>query len=199
MYTIRKISKQISSINDPLWSRAEIAKIETLNWEGFDYIPKTTCKILYNDYGIYIQFETDENPLLARVKEQNGRVCCDSCMEIFISPNKDDKRYFNFEFNHFGTMYFGVRSSRFDGIHPDKNKEYFNVQTYVDEKKWVLQFVIPFELINEIFGGYTKEMHGNLYKCGEDTKKEHYITYYPITCEKPDFHRPECFGQFILE
>ncbi|MBR1970023.1 MAG: hypothetical protein IKA17_06675 [Clostridia bacterium] len=73
-------------------------------------------------------------------------------------------------------------------LRPDEN----------DARCFNLEF-IPFEFIDEIFGGHTKKMYGNLYKCGEDTEKEHYVTYYPIVSEKLDFHRPEFFGEFVLE
>lgn len=199
MYSIKKIGRKINGICDELWNKAEIAEIKTVNWKSFEYAPHTTAKLLYDDYGIYVQFKTDETPLLARERKQNGSVCRDSCVELFISPNSEDKRYFNFEFNPFGTMYFGFRSSRDDFVHLEKDKSYFEVKTYVNDKEWLLQFAIPFEIINEAFGGHTKEMSGNLYKCGEDTEKAHYVTYYPIKTDTPDFHRPEYFGKFILD
>lgn len=199
MYIIKKTQNNIKCINDKAWEDANIAKLDKINWPEFSWAPNTTAKLLYNDFGIYIQLETDEKPLLARFCNQNDPVCRDSCMEFFIRPNENDPRYFNFEFNPFGTMYFGLRTSRLDPSHLDKDKEYFNVKSYVDDKKWVLQFCMPFEFIDEIFGGHTKTMYGNLYKCGNDTEKPHYATYYPIATEKPDYHRPEFFDKFILE
>ena len=199
MYIIKKTEKNISCINDKAWDLANVASVDKINWPRFDWAPKTTAKLLYNDYGIYVQLETDEKPLLARYCNQNDPVSRDSCMEFFFRPNENDPRYFNFEFNPFGTMFLGLRTSREDSVHPDKNKEYFNVKSYVDDKKWVLQFTIPFKYIDEVFGSHTKTIYGNLYKCGGETERRHYATYYPITAEKPDFHRPEFFGEFILE
>lgn len=199
MYVIKKVENNIKCINDKAWQIADIANIDKINWPEFCYAPKTTAKLLYNDYGIYVQLETDEKPLLARSYTQNEKVCADSCMEFFIRPNENDPRYFNFEFNPFGTMSLAVRTSRHDPVRPDKDKKYFNVKSYVDEKSWVLQFCIPFEFIDGILGTHSKTMYGNLYKCGEDTETEHYVTYYPIKTEKPDYHRPEFFGEFVLE
>ena len=96
-------------------------------------------------------------------------------------------------------MYFAVRTSRYDPVYPDKDKKYFNVKSYVDDKRWTLQFCIPFEIIDEIFGGHTTTIYVNLYKCGDETQNTHYATYYPITTEQPDYHRPEFFGEFVLE
>lgn len=199
MYIIKKTENNIKCINDKAWDNANVAKIDKINWPEYNKAPNTTAKILYNDFGIFVQLETDENPILARCREQNSAVCCDSCMEFFFRPNENDPRYFNFEFNAFGTMYLGVRTSRYDPVHPDKDKKFFNVKSHVDDKKWVLQFEIPFEYIDEVFGGHSKTMYGNLYKCGDETETTHYVTYYPVKTENPDYHRPEYFGEFVLE
>ena len=199
MYIIKKTENIIKCINDKAWDTANVANIDKVNWEGYGCPPNTTGKLLYNDYGIYVQLETDENPLLARLRNQNEEVCCDSCMEFFFRPNENDPRYFNFEFNPFGTMCFALRTSRYDPKYPDKDRKFFNVKSYVDDKKWVLQFCIPFEFIDGIFGTHTKTIYGNIYKCGDETANIHYATYYPILTEEPDYHRPEYFGKFILE
>jgi len=199
MYIIKKTENNINCINDKAWETANVANIDKINWQGFGCPPETTGKILYNDYGIYVRLETDENPLLARCRTQNGSVCKDSCMEFFFRPNENDPRYFNFEFNPFGTMYFAVRTSRNDAAYPEKDKKYFNVKSYVDDKKWVLMFCVPFELMDEITGSHTTKIYGNLYKCGDETENKHYATYYPIKTEEPDYHRPEYFGEFVLE
>ena len=198
MYCIKKSDKKITSLTDSAWETADIAKIDNINWQKFSYKPHATARILYSEYGLHIQLQTDEQPLLARFTAQNSAVCRDSCMELFIRPNEGDRRYLNFEFNAFGTMYLGLRTSREDFTLPDKNREYFEVKSYTDDKKWILQFTIPFEFIGEIFGGYTKNMYGNIYKCGEDTEREHYVTYSPINTPEPDFHRPEFFTGFVL-
>lgn len=199
MYIIRKTDIDIKCINDDAWELADNAELDKFNWPQYGHPPKATAKILYNDYGIYVRLETDEKPLLARYCNQNDMVSDDSCMEFFFRPNENDPRYFNFEFNPFGTMYLGVRTSLFDPVHPEKDKKYFNVKSYVDDKRWVLQFCIPFEFIDGIFGSHTKTMYGNLYKCGKETQNRHYATYYPIDTEEPDHHRPEFFGEFVLE
>ena len=58
-------------------------------------------------------------------------------------------------------------------------------------------FTIPFEFTDRVFKGHTDTMYGNLYKCGGEN--QHYVSYYPVQTEKPDFHRPEFFGEFVLE
>lgn len=198
VYHIKRASKRITSMLDKEWEKAEIAYIDKVNWKEYPNIPNTTGRILHSDYGLHVLMQTDEQPLLARYTAQNSEVCCDSCMELFISPNCDDKRYLNFEFNPFGTMYLGVRTSRFDCEFPKESKEYFEVQSFVDEKRWMLQFTIPFEFIDKIFGKHTNNMRANMYKCTEDGQVEHYASLFRIDTPEADFHRPEFFGEFIL-
>jgi len=199
MYIIKRTKNKIDSINDNAWKSAEIANINICNWDEYKRNIKTTAKLLYSDLGVHVQMQTDERPLLARFTEQNGPVCKDSCMEFFISPNENDIRYINFEFNPFGTIHYSIIASADEWTYPDKKKDYFEVQSYVDEEKWIIQFFIPFEFTDGIFGYHTKKMRGNIYKCGADTAKKHYISYYPIYTEEPNFHSPQFFGDFVLE
>lgn len=70
-------------------------------------------------------------------------------------------------------------------------------------KFWAVQYSIPFTFIEKYFGkldiksGYRLE--GNFYKCGDETKYPHYGCWNPIKISSPDFHRPEFFGDLILE
>ncbi|MBQ4631510.1 MAG: carbohydrate-binding family 9-like protein [Clostridia bacterium] len=199
MYIIKKADHKIECMCDKAWGNANVADVCIKNWAQFEYAPVTKAKILYSDYGIHVQMESDEDPILARYTDQNSSVCADSCMEFFFSPNADDKRYFNFEFNPFGTMYCGVRTSRYDPEYPTEDKKYFEVKTYVDDKTWKLQFCVPFEIIDRIFGKHSDVFKGNLYKCAEESGKEHYLSFYPLDPEQVDFHRPEFFGEFSFE
>jgi hypothetical protein len=38
----------------------------------------------------------------------------------------------------------------------------------------------------------------NFYKCGDELSVPHYISWAPIEAEKPNFHRPDCFGKMVL-
>lgn len=196
MYTIKK-STIINNINDPVWKSAKDIKIETINWEEFAFKPNMIAKLLYSDFGLHIKLTTDEKNLIATKRKQNEQVCEDSCMEFFFRPNENNPHYINFEFNPFGTMYSAIRTSRKDAHYPVENKYYFNVISDVTENEWSLFFTVPFEFIDKNFGGHTDKIYGNIYKCGGQT--EHYLSLFPISSENPDFHRPEFFGEFILE
>ena len=199
MYLIKKVNHTVKDIYDKVWDDANVANVNKFNWDKERNTPVTEARILYSEYGLHIRMKTDEKPLLARYTEQNSAVCCDSCMEFFIKPFNRDERYMNFEFNAFGTMYHSVRMSRDEFSFYDCSKEDFGVISNVADGEWTIMFTIPFRIINCIYGGYSKTMYGNIYKCAEDTESPHYASYYEIETPKPDFHRPEYFGEFELE
>ena len=199
MYTIKKVTTPITDIFDAASEKAECAKVETNNWPEYDYTPGMQARLLYSDYGIHVKLTTQEQPLLARETKQNGAIYKDSCMEFFFSPKADDKRYINFEINPFGTMYLAIRTGRTDPSFPTEDKRYFGIVSDVTDKEWSLCFTVPFAFIEKYFGGCDKVFRGNIYKCGDETVREHYVTYYPMPINPPDYHRSDCFGEFVLE
>ena len=199
MYIIKKTVNRKLDLFDKEWDKANVAEVTRINWEEYPYAPYTTAKILYNDYGIWVQMQTDEKDLLARCTTQNGPVSRDSCMEFFFRPNENDSHYLNFEFNALTTMYHAVRTDRYDFMNPEVTNSFFDIKSYVEEGNWIIQFCIPFTYIDSHYGTHTKTMYGNLYKVGEDTVIPHFVTYAPIEAPAPDFHRPESFVEFILE
>ena len=199
MYIIKKTVNRKLDMFDAEWEKANVAEVTHINWNEFPDAPYTTAKILYNDYGIWVQMQTDEKDILARCTKQNGPVSNDSCMEFFFRPNENDPHYLNFEFNAFGTMYHAVRTDRYNFKNPEVTNSFFDVKSYIEEGNWILQYCIPFTYIDAHFGSHTKTMYGNLYKIGLDTVLKHSATYAPIDWPNPDFHRPEFFVEFVLE
>ena len=199
MYIIKKTDKENLDIFDVEWETANVAQIDKINWKEYDYCQNTTAKMLYNEKVICVQMEKDEEDIVARCRTQNGGVCQDSCMELFLRANENDERYINIEFNAFHTINLGFRYDRQRRVSPDVKNAYFNPKSHIDESKWILQYFIPFEFIDGLYGGHTKKMYGNIYKCGEDVARKHFVTYAPIDTPPPDFHRPEYFAEFELE
>ena len=199
MYTIKKTDKKITDLFDAAWEQAELADVACKNWPEYTANPGMQARVLYSAYGLHVRLTTQEQPLLARETRQNGDIYKDSCMEFFFRPNPEDPRYLNFEFNPFGSMYLGIRTGRYDPAFPAEDKKYFEVVSDVTDKEWNLMFTVPFAFMEREFGVCAKKFYGNFYKCGDEVLPKHYLTYYPIDLEAPDFHRPEFFGEFILE
>ena len=68
---------------------------------------------------------------------------------------------------------------------------------------WTVTYKIGFDFIKKYYPDFditkTKKIKANLYKCGDNTDTEHYLSYFVVGCEKPDFHRPEYFGEIEID
>lgn len=57
MYIIKKTDHKIQNIHDKAWEKAQVAEVMLDSWPDkkvSDYMPNTTARILYSDYGLHI-------------------------------------------------------------------------------------------------------------------------------------------------
>lgn len=181
-------------IHSSEWERAEIGEIKIRNWD-VDYIaPETYFKVLCGPEGLSVYFHTKETNLRAECKEENGRVCDDSCVEFFFKPDPWDTRYMNFEINPKGVMYLGIGSGRDDNEKLYVDRTQFSIETIPNEGDWSTKIYIPYSFLSNYFKSISKVCKANFYKCGELTSKPHYASWSPISVPQPDFHTPDFFG-----
>ena len=66
----------------------------------------------------------------------------------------------------------------------------------VGEVAWEVALIIPYKafFLHQIESLDGKTVPANFYKCGDDLKTPHFLSWNPIAIEKPDFHRPDHFG-----
>lgn len=179
-------------------------KIENYKWTNNDYKPSVEVFLCHNNERIKIKFVAFESEITYKEKNDNGRVYCDSCVEFFVRPFEDDKRYINFEINPIGAMIMQLGESRNNRISiVSKYKNKLNVKTEIKKDCWMAEFEIPFLMLKEIYDKSTltpiKKLYGNFYKCGDETKSPHFGMWNEIDEKKPDFHLPQYFGELILE
>ena len=139
-----------------------------------------------------MHFETDEWPLLAQKTENNSQVCEDSCLEFFFRT-EDTLKYINLEINPLGTIH-----ADFDREPIPVDARQLRLVSCITPEKWILQYEVPFSLIEKYFGSVGSCLHANFYKCGDKTVHPHYACWNPVGGEKPNFHQPESFGKLIL-
>lgn len=181
-------------------------------WDTNDYRPEVEVRLFYTLEHLHIQFRSYETQIKAEYRLDQEPVCRDSCVEFFVNPDPENNSdYLNFEVNPVGTLRLAAgvgREGRRDinGVKPslmmyhsvsaEKPQDYSHSQ-------WTISYAIPFWLLKRHTGGFDAvsghRMHANFYKCGDDTAKPHFGCWNYIHSDKPDFHRPECFGQLILE
>lgn len=186
------------------WEQAALARVNESQWlEGSPI--QAFARVCYDEMGLYAQLSANEEHRLARFTGTTDMVCMDSCLELFMCPMSGDVRYFNFEFNPNGALYLGFGQNRYDSVRQlvqDADKT-FRVQPYQEQYLWGIEFYIPMTFIRLYFPEFALEsgriIYGNFYKCGEETVQPHYFSWNRIHGDVPDFHKPQCFGKWILQ
>ena len=153
---------------------------------------------------LYINYFVKGNYLRAVNSTDNSPVWEDSCVEFFVQI-PGEKYYYNFEFNCIGTALAARRTGREDAEHFSadkmaKIKRYSSVgnKPFCEMEglfSWNLLVAIPFELIGLDGGQLPESLSANFYKCADGSSLPHYLSWSPIPIEKPDFHRPDYFGE----
>ncbi len=199
---VEEISRKMDSFGD-------MHSISTLSWEDFTYKPGVKFRIAYDEKAFYLKYYVQEKYIRAVNTESNGRVWEDSCVEFFVSPS-DDGIYYNFEFNCIGTRLLGWGKSRdrnwVDPAIIEKIKTFSTLGTEPFEEKkgdfsWELTAMIPFEVFTQhrVSGLEGKTIKANFYKCGDKLSEPHYVSWNKIETPRPDFHRPEFFGELLFQ
>jgi len=187
-------------------------EIKELSWNAiaaspwkvdFPYSPVAEFQIGHTDSFVILHYAVEEEFLKAQYTRSNENVWEDSCVEFFISLDHK-QTYYNFEFNILGTGLIGygpaVKSERrrLDSTVVEEVNTYTSVRKINGKKKWNLILQIPKAIFsNTEWSG--KTLHANFYKCGDELPTPHFIAWNMIDHPTPNFHRPEFFGELIVE
>ena len=182
--------------------------VACVNWpETFPYAPLCSGRVARTKDALVVDFRVSGLDLRAQNMEDNGRQWEDSCVEVFIKdPEKAD--YYNFAINALGKVlacYGPVREGRTRRPQEQMKKilRFAHLEGGPLDKEgvqtWRVGVVIPFELIGVDPGNLPHSIRANFYKCGDKTAHPHYLSWSPIDTPKPDFHRPEFFGELLLK
>ena len=189
---------------DPFsWEQVPAAEIDTVLWTEKTDI-RACARVCYDENALYVRLEAKEQDIRATEEGLLCSPCDDSCLEFFLSPEEGDKRYFNIEFNPLGSVYFGIATSIADltRLIPESGHE-FSPEVSYTEDGWYVTYRIPAGLIRRFFPDFQlvsgKRLRGNFFKCGDRTVSPHFLSWNPVTSDKPDFHRSVDFGQLILK
>lgn len=183
--------------------------IDRVNWKDFSYKPEVRFAVAYSDNELFIKYFVTEEYAKAEKTADNENVYEDSCVEFFVLPAHGGP-YFNFEFNAIGTCLMGEGFGRSDRKRADpaiisKIRRLPSAGTKPFYEKsgtfnWTLTVAIPFEIfVNDKTGELKRAgFRANFYKCGDKLTKPHYLSWNEIDTLKPDFHRPEFFGELRM-
>ena len=137
------------------------------------------------------------------------RVWEDSCCEFFLQPFEDGP-YYNFECNAAGKMYIACGMTRegrkqVAAIHYHNVKRWtsFGRKTFKEKngrQTWEVALIIPLDVMTSHHLRHPRgmTMRANFYKCGDKLAKPHFLSWNPVDCDHPDFHRPSSFGKITF-
>ena len=181
---------------------AEYASIENYVWDVSGYMPEARAYVRWDEEGLQVLMCALEKEIRANVTEFGGSVCEDSCLEFFLQPFLDDDRYINFEVNAGGTALIGIGPDRHGRENLTEEPEGMNIRASRHRGGWwAVAYTVPHALIEKIYGRTIQpgaKMRANFYKCDESIHP-HFGSWSPVVHFRPDFHRPEWFGDLTLE
>ena len=196
------------------WQSAEALAVDNWPWYvGGDKQP-TEIRVLYDDRAIYVQFQCVDRHIYSRTTELNGPVYKDSCAEFFAGTDPDaGPEYFNFEANCCGVFHLGFGSGRHDRrlITPElasrvevASSERGPIRDEKpDDSHWWVAARLPLDVLSEFTGRTVAPKPGdqwraNFYRIGGRLDGQ-YACWSLIELPTPDYHRPEFFGQVVIE
>lgn len=201
--------KELSELSPLILDMGVSDMIEKVNWvHRFPYKPLTQFHILRSDESLFIRFNVRGNLLKASYSEDQSPVYKDSCVEFFCQiPGSD--YYCNFEFNCIGTCAASRRKGRNIDVIPFNKDEMLSIKRLPSIGRrafnemqgifeWELTVEIPFKLMQIDPANLPEKLMANFYKCADDTDSPHFVSWNAVGTEKPDFHRPEYFGELMF-
>lgn len=182
-------------------------EINAQSWKEYYTVNRASFSIAYSENSLFLKFYVKEQYLNSSVRNINGDVHKDNCVEFFIAFEKE---YYNIEVNCLGSIKVGYGEGRQnrkmlseDTIKKIKIHTILNssINSVNDLMYWEILLIIPKELFcfSSIDSFQDLNCKANFYKCGDDLPEPHYLSWNLIETENPDFHRPEFFGELYFE
>ena len=184
----------------PNWENIPELEVSEILWLP-DCGIRAFGRFCYDDSFLRVRLRAVEENIRAELTAPLSRVCEDSCLEFFFMP-EGETRYFHFEINPKGCLYIGFGHGREDStiLYPKNIRQLFEIQTEKTPDGWAVAYAIPLSFLRLFWPdfSFSGTLRANVYKCGEQTVREHYLSWNPVRSETPDFHRPEDFGVMIF-
>lgn len=150
---------------------------------------------------LFVRLRAAEKEIRAEYTAPGSPFHQDSCLEFFFM-REGAGRYFNFEINPNGCLHIGYGAGRENRtvVYPS-DTDSFAVRTARTPDGWDTSYRIPLAFLRrfEPDFAFIGCLRANVYKCGDLTAHEHYLSWSPVRSETPDFHRPQDFGRMTFE
>ena len=194
-YTIRSVAGK------PDWESIPELEADRILWKP-DCGIRAFGRICHDAQHLFVCLRAAEKQIRAEYTAPLSPVHEDSCLEFFFMP-KGENRYFNFEINPNGCLHVGFGHGREDStvLFRKDMARFFEIRTGKTPDGWEACYRIPLSFLCLFWPGFsfTGILLANVYKCGDKTAHEHYLSWNPVSSGTPDFHRPEDFGVMRFE
>lgn len=205
---IERQGRSLEALTTTLREQGQAIYIDTLNWlQDFPHRPLVAAYLGYDDEALYACYVVAGEDLRTLSPGDGHYVHEDSCVELFMQRERGEA-YTNFEFNAAGVCYAAHHTSPSESTLLTEG-EFAAIERWgshlgqrgietTGAHAWTLTVSLPWWTM-----GYTAGrpdlFFANLYKCGDKTAHPHFLSWAPIVEVKPAFHRPQFFGEFILQ
>jgi alpha-galactosidase len=194
-----------SEFSNKGWRDAQKILIENY-WSGekAEIGRHAKAELLWSDSAFYIRFEANqfEPPVVSESPDLKTKTIGlwnrDVC-EIFVAPNKKTpEEYFEFEIAPTGE-WIDLKIQKLS----DQRETDFEYDSgmesaaKIEPNKITVALKIPWKA----FGKAPKAndvWRGNLFRCVGSGETRGYLAWQPTKTEKPNFHVPEAFGEFLF-
>lgn len=214
LYVKRMTATDIKAADIPALMKAEgitYTLVDEVNWpEAFPYCPRVEVAIAHSGDAILLHYRIEEQSVRAVAMKDDENIWEDACAEFFLCPTNDGI-YYNIECNCAGRLLVGAGADRSTRVRAKAD-----ILQQID--RWASLGNTPFDIRQ----GYTQwqlalrvpcttffqhhiaslegcQLTGNFYKCGDKLPVPHFVSWNPISWEKPNFHCPAFFGKLIFE
>lgn len=194
----------IKTVDKLDWNTVERANIDTYKWADGGYTPTAYAQcVMLKGEGLCVKMTAFEENPRAVCKNFNDPVYTDSCLEFFAAFDPESDRYVNIEMNSLGASLATLRTKDGRIAEFDKLIGVPKIKAEVYSDRWSVEFKLGFNDIAVLFPNAVLKsgtvFRGNFYKCGDETDVPHFGMWNEVAVDKPSFHQPDFFGNFIIE
>jgi len=203
----------------PDWSLAEPIEFLKIRHEPEDGLPlreRTQVAALWDERNLYLTFAVFDKGIWATITTRDARLFHEECVEFFIDPDGDGRRYVETQVNSLGT----VRDLLVDGTisHPTPLQydamalwRFRALRSEVSELNvnhrrvagWRLQVAIPWVEFDFSHRAWPPqpgdELRINFYRYERPQSGIGSLELSGWSCVQGSFHQPGCFGRFIFQ
>lgn len=186
-------------------SKAQSTLIATY-WNGEDCSAEREfrCGLVWSESALSVDFDAKQHEPIVAASEPNvvtktlGLWERDVC-EVFIAPDKNEPRkYFEFEVAPTGEwLDLAIDLTSGERVTDWDYESGMEATARIEEGRVLMAMMIPWEA----FGKKPKVGDvwlGNIVRCVGKEPDRGYLAWKPTMTEKPNFHVPEAFGEFIF-